>query len=74
MLQVLSELSIVIIFTVFSRTLLDFKKKIDVHLTVGWKWTTWGCKETQTPQQQLCLPGQPHVMHQLFELVFIHLL
>ena len=40
MLQVLSELNIVIICTVFSRTLLDFKKKIDVHLTVGWKWTT----------------------------------
>ena len=40
MLQVLSELSTVIIFTVFSRTPLDFKKKIDVHLTVGWKWTT----------------------------------
>ena len=39
-LQVLSELNIVIICTVFRRTLLDFKKKIDVHITVGWKWTT----------------------------------
>lgn len=59
-LQMISELKMIIIFPVFSRAIADFKKKIDAQLTVGQIQNTWDIKKSRHFSSS-CVPPANHM-------------